>query len=97
MTTTTTPAPPSGSRNGVGRRLSRSSSPRLLAPSRLRLGGLLVGRPSCGWSLIYLGSLGALLLTSLYTTDDSTGAVVKTVRRSTNFQDLLYEPSVPRR
>ena len=91
MTTTAAPAPPSGPRNGVGRRLSRSLSRHLSRHPRWQLGGLL-SAPMLWLGLIYLGSLGALLLTSLYTTDDFTGAVVKTVSLQ-NFQDLLSNPT----
>ena len=91
MTTTAAPAPPSGPRNGVGRRLSRSLSRHLSRHPRVQLSGLL-SAPMLWLGLIYLGSLGALLLTSLYTTDDFTGAVVKTVSLQ-NFQDLLSNPT----
>jgi len=91
MTTTAAPAPPSGPRNGVGRRLSRSLSRHLSRHPRVQLGGLL-SAPMLWLGLIYLGSLGALLLTSLYTTDDFTGAVVKTFSLQ-NFQDLLSNPT----
>jgi putative spermidine/putrescine transport system permease protein len=91
MTTTTAPVSPSGPRNGVGRRLSRSLSRHLSRHPRVQLGGLL-SAPMLWLGLIYLGSLGALLLTSLYTTDDFTGAVVKTVSLQ-NFQDLLSNPT----
>ncbi len=91
MTTTSAPAPPSAPRNGVGRRLSRSSSRFLSRHPRVQLGGLL-SAPMLWLGLIYLGSLGALLVTSLYTTDDFTGAVVKTVSLQ-NFQDLLSNPT----
>jgi putative spermidine/putrescine transport system permease protein len=57
----------------------------------VQLGGLLTA-PMLWLGLIYLGSLGALLLTSLYTTDDFTGAVVKTVSLS-NFQELFSNPT----
>jgi putative spermidine/putrescine transport system permease protein len=57
----------------------------------VQLGGLL-SAPMLWLGLIYLGSLGALLLTSLYTTDDFTGAVVKTVSLQ-NFQELFSNPT----
>jgi putative spermidine/putrescine transport system permease protein len=91
MTTTTAPAAPTGPRNGAGRRLSRSLSRHLSRHPRVQLGGLL-SAPMLWLGLIYLGSLGALLLTSLYTTDDFTGAVVKTLSLQ-NFQDLLSNPT----
>jgi putative spermidine/putrescine transport system permease protein len=81
----TTVAP--GPRNGVGRRLSRSLS----RHPRAQLGGLLTG-PLLWLVVIYLGSLAALLVTSLYTTDDFTGAIVKTVSLG-NFKDLVTNPT----
>jgi putative spermidine/putrescine transport system permease protein len=42
--------------------------------------------------VIYVGSLGALLLTSLYTTDAFTGNVVKTVSLD-NFHELITNPT----
>jgi putative spermidine/putrescine transport system permease protein len=55
------------------------------------MGGLL-GAPLVWLLVIYVGSLGALLLTSLYTTDPFTGSVVKTVSLQ-NFQDLWSNPT----
>ena len=72
---------------GVGRRLSRSLS----RHPRVQLGGLLSG-PLLWLLIIYIGSLGALLLTSLYTTDAFTGNVVKTISLQ-NFHDLISNPT----
>jgi len=79
--------PPTGSDptpgpSGLGRRLSRSLS----RHPRVELGALLSG-PLLWLLIIYIGSLGSLLLTSLYTTDSYTGSVVKTISFQ-NFQDL---------
>ena len=89
MTVVTAPdvAVPPSPRNGAGRRLSRTLS----RHPRAELGGLLV-TPMLWLGVIYLGSLGALLITSLYTTDDYTGSVVKTVSLD-NFKDLVTNPT----
>jgi putative spermidine/putrescine transport system permease protein len=81
------PIASSGPRGGVGRRLSRSLS----RHPRAQLGGLLTG-PLLWLLVIYVGSLGALLLTSLYTTDAFTGNVVKTVSLD-NFHELITNPT----
>jgi putative spermidine/putrescine transport system permease protein len=58
---------------------------------RLQLGGLL-GGPLAWMVVVYLGSLVSLLLTSLYTTNDFTGNLVKTVSLS-NFKELFNDPT----
>ena len=77
----------SGSPGGIGRRLSRSLS----RHPRVQLSGLLSG-PLLWLLVIYVGSLGALLLTSLYTTDAFTGNVVKTISLD-NFRELVTNPT----
>ena len=84
--------PPTGSDptpgpSGLGRRLSRSLS----RHPRVELGALLSG-PLLWLLIIYIGSLGSLLLTSLYTTDSYTGSVVKTISFD-NFHDLFTNPT----
>ena len=83
---TTDAAPPPGS-NGAGRRVSRFFS----RHPRTQLGSLL-GVPLIWLLVIYLGSLVALLLTSLYTTDPFTGDLVKTVSLD-NFSELIHNPT----
>lgn len=73
--------------SGVGRRLSRVLS----RHPRGQLGAML-GAPLIWLLVIYLGSLVALLLTSLYTTDPFTGDLVKTVSL-TNFKELIDNPT----
>ena len=77
----------SSSPGGIGRRLSRSLS----RHPRAQLGGLLSG-PLLWLLVIYVGSLGALLLTSLYMTDAFTGNVVKTISLD-NFRELITNPT----
>ena len=57
----------------------------------MQLGGLL-GAPLTWMLVIYLGSLISLLITSLYTTNDFTGNLVKTVSL-TNFRVLVSDPT----
>ena len=74
------PSPPRG---GLGRRVSRY----LHTHKRARLGVTLA--PPLVWLLvIYIGSLAALLVTSLYTTDAFTSAVVKDVSFD-NFRQIF--------
>jgi putative spermidine/putrescine transport system permease protein len=81
--TTDTHAPGPSLRGGPGRRVSRF----LHAHRSARLGLTLT--PALSWLLIvYIGSLAALLITSLYTTNPLTTAVVKDVSLD-NFRDLL--------
>lgn len=87
MTATPATASPSGPRNGVGRRASRVFS----RHPRLQLAGLL-SAPMTWLVVVYLGSLGALLVTALYTTDDFTGNLVKKPSL-TNLHDLIKDPS----
>ena len=82
------PAPPTPA-NGAGRR--RVAAMLLDRHPRVQLGRLL-GAPMLWLVVIYLGSLAALLLTSLYTTNDFTGNLVKTVSL-TNFKDLVTDPT----
>ena len=70
-----------------GRRASRA----LDRHPRAQLGGLL-GGPLVWLLVVYIGSLVSLLLTSLYTTNDFTGNLVKTVSL-TNFRQLLSDPT----
>ena len=90
MTAVAEELPPSpdveeGPRDGWSRRASR----RLERHPWARL-TMLIGAPAA-WLLVdYLGSLVALLVTSLYTIDDS-GLVVEKVSLS-NFQQILTEP-----
>ena len=86
MTGAAASAPVTGP-SGPGRRLSRSLS----RHPRLELGALLSG-PLLWLLVIYIGSLGSLLLTSLYTTDSYTGNVVKTISFG-NFHDLFTNPT----
>lgn len=89
MTATDRPATEAspGPRVGVGRRLSRALS----AHPRLQLGGLLT--PPLAWLVvIYLGSLAALLVTALYTTDSFTGDLIKT-RSFDNLHELWTNPT----
>lgn len=85
--TASAPVASSIPRAGIGRRLSRSLS----RHPRAQLGGLLSG-PLLWLLVIYVGSLGALLLTSLYTTDAFTGNVVKTISLD-NFRELITNPT----
>ena len=57
---------------------------------RLRLAGVL-GAPLLWLVVFYLGSLGALLIASLWTTDEFTSEVVR-VWTFQNFHDVLTEP-----
>jgi putative spermidine/putrescine transport system permease protein len=78
---TTQTGPPRG--GGPGRGLSRY----LHGHRGARLGLTLT--PPLAWLLVvYIGSLGALLVTSLYTTDAFTSAVVKDVSLD-NFREIL--------
>src|ERR1700694_3480791 len=70
-------------KNNVRRRLSRVLSRR----PGLQLGGLISG-PLLWLLVVYVGSLAALLLTSLYTTDVFTSALVHKITLS-NLQDLV--------
>ncbi len=79
--------PPSGPSTGVGRRLSRFFT----RHPKAQLGGLL-GGPLLWLLVIYVGSLVALLITSLYTTDPFTGDLVKVVGL-VNFRELIHEPT----
>ena len=72
---------------GVGRRLSRFFS----RHPKAQLGGLL-GGPLIWLLVIYIGSLVALLITSLYTTDAFTGDLVKAVSFE-NFKELVDNPT----
>jgi ABC-type spermidine/putrescine transport system permease subunit I len=78
---------PAGRAGRPGRRVSRA----LDRHPRAQLGGLL-GGPLVWLLVVYIGSLVSLLLTSLYTTNDFTGNLVKTVSL-TNFRQLLSDPT----
>ncbi|MCU1355828.1 MAG: binding-protein-dependent transport system inner rane component [Acidimicrobiales bacterium] len=77
---TIAPPPP---RKGIGRRASRVLS----RHPRLELASLL-GAPLTWLVLVYLGSLAALLVTALYTTDPFTGNLVHTTS-TTNLHELV--------
>ena len=90
MTAVAEELPPSpdveeGPRDGWSRRASR----RLERHPWARL-TMLIGAPAAWLLVAYLGSLVALLVTSLYTIDDS-GLVVEKVGLS-NFQQIFTEP-----
>jgi len=78
-TETRDPGPPTG---GPGRRISRY----LHTHRHARLGVTLTA-PLAWLVIVYIGSLAALLITSLYTTDPFTSAVVKDVSFD-NFRDI---------
>ncbi len=90
------PSPPAPVRSDAGEPPERGGPSRRLARTldrhpRAQLGGLLTG-PMLWLLVIYVGSLVSLLLTSLYTTDEFTGNLVKTTSTE-NFQELFRDPT----
>ena len=88
MTATPSTVPSPGPRKGIGRRASGVLS----RHPRLHLAGLL-GAPLTWLVLIYLGSLAALLVTSLYTVDGFTGNLVHTTS-TTNLHELITDRTI---
>jgi putative spermidine/putrescine transport system permease protein len=67
-----------------------TAAPKASGHPRLRLLGLL-SLPGLWLVVAYLGSLGAMFATAFWTTDDFTGAVVRTFNTG-NFSTLIHEP-----
>jgi putative spermidine/putrescine transport system permease protein len=87
MTTATTPvAEAAGEAQSFSRRLSAMA----YRQPRLRLAGLL-SAPLFWLGVLYLGSLVVMLVSSLWTVDDFTGAVIHKVSTK-NYHTLLTEP-----
>jgi putative spermidine/putrescine transport system permease protein len=82
---------PSEAARGPSRGVRRSASAALDRHPRGQLAGLL-SAPLLWIVVVYIGSLASLLLTSLYTTNDFTGNLVKTVT-FTNFHELFSDPT----
>ena len=89
MTTTLPPAGTTG--RGDVRGAGRRASAVLDRHPRVQLAGLL-GAPLTWIVVIYVGSLASLLLTALYTTNDFTGNLVRTIS-FTNFHELFSDPT----
>ena len=91
MTTAAPPTRPDEAGRGESRGIRRRLSGVADRHPRAQLAGLL-GAPLTWIVVVYVGSLASLLLTSLYTTNDFTGNLVRTIT-FTNFHQLFSDPA----